>query len=85
MSLLDNDFYKLTMMYAVWKKHPESYVKYQFINRNKKDKFSELFVEIFRDKVKESAIILLVYLILIGLRNKNCFPSISSIILESLD
>ena len=34
-SILDNDFYKITMQNAVVKLFPEQVVKYQFINRGK--------------------------------------------------
>lgn len=42
-SILDNDFYKLTMMYAVLEKFPKVGVKYKFINRSPEDEFSESF------------------------------------------
>jgi nicotinate phosphoribosyltransferase len=41
-SLLDVDFYKLTMMQLAWKLHPDVVVKYEFINRDKTVKLGDL-------------------------------------------
>jgi len=48
-SLLDNDFYKFTMQYAVVKLFPKAKAKYQFINRGK-----HVFPEGFAEKLTEA-------------------------------
>lgn len=48
-SILDNDFYKFTMQYAVVKLFPKAKAKYQFINRGKHS-----FPEGFDIKLKEA-------------------------------
>lgn len=52
-SILDNDFYKFTMMHAVWAKYPEAYVTYKFINRSPADTFTEPFLEKLKIRIKE--------------------------------
>lgn len=49
LSLLDNDFYKFTMQYAVIKLFPKAKAKYEFINRGKHE-----FPEGFADKLKKA-------------------------------
>lgn len=49
-SLLDNDFYKFTMQYAVIKLFPEAKARYTFINRGR-HRFPEGFAEALRDSV----------------------------------
>lgn len=44
-SILDNDFYKFTMMEAVWAKYPKAQVTYAFTNRDKTFKFNSAFLE----------------------------------------
>ena len=41
LNLLDNDLYKLTMMQAVWKKFPQTEVKYEFKCRTENVEFTE--------------------------------------------
>ncbi len=53
-SILDNDFYKITMQNAVVKIFPDERVKYQFINRGKHH-FPEGFDEEFRKAVNAVA------------------------------
>ncbi|WP_297986522.1 nicotinate phosphoribosyltransferase [uncultured Chryseobacterium sp.] len=53
-SILDNDFYKITMQNAVVKIFPDERVKYQFINRGKHH-FPEGFDEEFRKAVNAMA------------------------------
>lgn len=53
-SILDNDFYKITMQNAVVKLFPDEKVKYQFINRGKHH-FPEGFDEEFRKAVNAMA------------------------------
>lgn len=48
-SILDNDFYKFTMQYAVVKLFPKAKAKYQFINRGK-----HIFPEGFDIKLREA-------------------------------
>ena len=48
-SILDNDFYKFTMQYAVIKLFPRAKAKYQFINRGKHE-----YPEGFAEKLKEA-------------------------------
>ncbi|SJN30391.1 nicotinate phosphoribosyltransferase [Sphingobacterium sp. JB170] len=48
-SILDNDFYKFTMQYAVSKLFPKALAKYQFINRGEHQ-----FPEGFDNKLKEA-------------------------------
>ena len=49
-SLLDNDFYKITMQQGVVKLFPHSMARYEFINRGKHE-FPEGFAEILRKAV----------------------------------
>ncbi|GGG91097.1 nicotinate phosphoribosyltransferase [Parapedobacter pyrenivorans] len=51
-SLLDNDFYKFTMQYAVVKLFPKARAKYQFINRGK-HVFPEGFAEELRSAIAD--------------------------------
>lgn len=44
-SLLDNDFYKFTMMEAVQKLYPQATVQYQFINRDSSFTFTNEFFQ----------------------------------------
>ena len=53
-SILDNDFYKITMQNAVIKLFPNEKVKYQFINRGKHE-FPEGFAEELRNCVNAMA------------------------------
>lgn len=48
-SILDNDFYKFTMQFAVVKLFPKARAKYQFINRGKHE-----FPEGFGERLKEA-------------------------------
>jgi len=47
-SILDNDFYKFTMQYAVVKLYPDTHAKYEFINRSQHE-----FPEGFEDELKK--------------------------------
>lgn len=51
-SILDNDFYKFTMQYAVIKLFPKAKARYQFINRGK-HKFPEGFADKLREAIDE--------------------------------
>ncbi|ALR31770.1 nicotinate phosphoribosyltransferase [Chryseobacterium sp. IHB B 17019] len=53
-SILDNDFYKITMQNAVVKLFPSSIVKYEFINRGK-HQFPEGFSVALREAVNKMA------------------------------
>ncbi len=53
-SILDNDFYKITMQNAVVKLFPSSIVKYEFINRGK-HQFPEGFDAALREAVNKMA------------------------------
>ncbi len=53
-SILDNDFYKITMQNAVVKLFPNSVVKYEFINRGK-HQFPEGFDAALREAVNKMA------------------------------
>lgn len=53
-SILDNDFYKITMQNAVVKLFPDEVVKYQFINRGNHH-FPDGFAEAFRNCVNAMA------------------------------
>lgn len=53
-SILDNDFYKFTMQYAVVKLFPKAKARYQFINRGK-HQFPEGFATRFREAVDHMA------------------------------
>ena len=53
-SILDNDFYKITMQNAVIKLFPNEKVKYQFINRGKHE-FPEGFAEELRNSINAMA------------------------------
>lgn len=52
-SILDNDLYKFTMMYAVWKKYPDARVTYEFINRRGSDRFTPEFLDILRGQIAQ--------------------------------
>lgn len=52
-SLLDNDFYKLTMMHAVRTKYPESVGSFAFINRTLSDKFPKDFIEKLQSGIRD--------------------------------
>lgn len=52
-SILDNDFYKFTMMHAVCVKYPKAQVTYKFINRSPSDTFTEPFLEKLKERIKE--------------------------------
>lgn len=49
-SILDNDFYKFTMQYAVIKLYPDTVTCYEFINRGKHE-FPKGFAEALRNKL----------------------------------
>lgn len=49
-SILDNDFYKFTMQYAVVKLFPKAKARYQFINRGKHE-YPEGFAEKLREAI----------------------------------
>lgn len=51
-TLLDNDLYKYTMMYAVWRQYPQKAVKYGFINRRPEDRFNEEAFTAIQDRVQ---------------------------------
>lgn len=51
-SILDNDFYKFTMQYAVIKLFPKAKARYQFINRGK-HQFPDGFADRLRDAIQE--------------------------------
>lgn len=53
-SILDNDFYKFTMQYAVVKLFPKAKARYQFINRGKHE-FPTGFAEKLREAVNQLA------------------------------
>jgi len=53
-SILDNDFYKFTMQYAVVKLFPKAQARYRFINRGK-HKFPEGFAERLRESIADMA------------------------------
>lgn len=55
-SILDNDFYKFTMQYAVVKLYPDVIASYEFINRGKHE-FPEGFVHLLQDKVYEISLL----------------------------
>lgn len=52
-SILDNDFYKFTMMHAAWSTYPDAQVSYQFINRTPSDTFSPQFLEKLLARIKD--------------------------------
>ncbi|PWU04673.1 MAG: nicotinate phosphoribosyltransferase [Verrucomicrobia bacterium] len=52
-SILDNDFYKFTMMHAVWVKYPKAHVTYKFINRSPNDTFTPSFLEKLKIRIQE--------------------------------
>ena len=52
-SLLDNDFYKFTMMHAVREKYPDAQVRYEFINRDPAFTFTEDFLERIQVRIQE--------------------------------
>lgn len=49
-SILDNDFYKFTMQYAVVKLYPDTIAYYEFINRGEHE-FPEGFAEALKEKI----------------------------------
>ena len=53
-SILDNDFYKFTMQYAVTKLYPDVIARYKFINRGKHE-FPEGFAEKLQEQVNSMA------------------------------
>lgn len=53
-SILDNDFYKFTMQYAVTKLYPDVVARYKFINRGKHE-FPEGFAEKLQEQVNAMA------------------------------
>ncbi|MVZ62878.1 nicotinate phosphoribosyltransferase [Sphingobacterium humi] len=53
-SILDNDFYKFTMQYAVVKLFPKAKARYRFINRGK-HQFPEGFAEQLREAINNMA------------------------------
>lgn len=52
-SILDNDFYKFTMMHAAWITYPNAQVSYKFINRCPLDTFTENFLKKLKIRIKE--------------------------------
>lgn len=52
-SILDNDFYKFTMMHAARESYPDAKVTYKFTNRNPADTFSPQFLEKLKRRIKE--------------------------------
>lgn len=53
-SILDNDFYKFTMQFAVVKLFPKARARYQFINRGE-HVYPEGFADILRERVNQMA------------------------------
>lgn len=51
-SILDNDFYKFTMQYAVVKLYPDTRAKYEFINRGEHP-FPDGFAEALKKRIEE--------------------------------
>src|SRR5690554_1951041 len=51
-SILDNDFYKFTMQYAVVKLYPDTKAKYEFINRGKHE-FPKGYDKALKKRIKE--------------------------------
>jgi nicotinic acid phosphoribosyltransferase len=49
-SILDNDSYKFTMMWAVMQHFPEAKVRYEFVNRRKGQDFTGV-IEILRKRI----------------------------------
>jgi len=54
-TLLDNDLYKLTMMQAVWRLHPEVRARYRFINRREQDRFTPECLERVKAAIRQTA------------------------------
>lgn len=52
-SILDNDFYKFTMMHAAWVKYPKAKVTYKFINRTPTDRFTNEFLKKLVARIKD--------------------------------
>ncbi|MFA5619777.1 MAG: nicotinate phosphoribosyltransferase [Weeksellaceae bacterium] len=52
LSILDNDFYKFTMQYAVVKLYPDTKAKYEFINRGKHE-FPKGYDKALKKRIKE--------------------------------
>ena len=57
-SILDNDFYKFTMQYAVVKLYPDTLAKYEFINRGE-HQFPQGFAEALKEKINQMALLAL--------------------------
>lgn len=51
-SILDNDFYKFTMQYAVVKLYPDTLAKYEFINRGE-HRFPAGFDKALKDRIRQ--------------------------------
>lgn len=51
-SILDNDFYKFTMQFAVVKLYPDTLAKYEFINRGKHE-FPNGFAEALKERIRQ--------------------------------
>jgi nicotinate phosphoribosyltransferase len=58
-SILDTDWYKITMAQVVYFHFPDWQVKYKFVNRDKKNKFSKEFVKELRNQINSLSIITL--------------------------
>lgn len=52
-SILDNDFYKFTMMHAAWTMYPKAKVVYKFTNRRASDIFTPQFLEKLKLRIQE--------------------------------
>ena len=52
-SILDNDFYKFTMMHAARMEYPDAKVTYQFINRNLSNTFTPEFLDKLKQRIKD--------------------------------
>jgi nicotinate phosphoribosyltransferase len=52
-SILDNDLYSFTQQQAILRKYPNIPVTYEFTNRRKADKFSNEFLNRFKQEVKD--------------------------------
>lgn len=50
-SILDNDFYKFTMMHAVSELYPDAEVVYEFVNRNSGQKFTIEFLDLIKERI----------------------------------
>jgi nicotinate phosphoribosyltransferase len=58
-SILDTDFYKLTMQQAVLELYPNVRVKYRFYNRRKTDKFTPEFLVALKEGIQDMAALFL--------------------------